>query len=106
MPIDWPTKGNIEFQNVTLRYDTDLDPVIKNVTFGIRAGEKIGICGRSGCGKSSLMSALFRIIPTDHDGRILIDGVDISTVEIEKLRVRLSMVPQDVVLFSGTIRYD
>ncbi|XP_070558765.1 ATP-binding cassette sub-family C member 9-like [Ptychodera flava] len=101
----WPDKGNIRFEDVSVRYAADQEPVLKDVNVNFRAGEKIGICGRTGSGKSSLTLALFRIIDT-FKGRIVIDGIDISRVPLLTLRERLVIIPQDPVLFAGTIRFN
>ncbi|XP_023243430.1 ATP-binding cassette sub-family C member 9-like [Centruroides sculpturatus] len=100
---DWPNKGQIIFENVTLKYDENLDPVLKNVSLNFASGEKVGICGRTGSGKSSLVMAIFRILLIT-DGNIYIDGVDIKQIPLDVLRSRLSIIPQDIVLFSGTVR--
>nr|XP_006824098.1 PREDICTED: ATP-binding cassette sub-family C member 9-like [Saccoglossus kowalevskii] len=104
-PSDWPDKGDIILENVSVRYAAGLDPVLRDVSVRFKAGEKVGICGRTGSGKSSLTLALFRIIDT-FQGRILIDGVDISHVPLLTLRSRLAIIPQDPVLFQGTIRFN
>ncbi|XP_077866270.1 ATP-binding cassette sub-family C member 9-like [Saccoglossus kowalevskii] len=102
---DWPDKGEVKLENVCVRYATTLDPVLNNITLHFRAGEKIGICGRTGSGKSSLTLALFRMIDT-FQGRIMIDGLDISHVPLLTLRNRLAIIPQDPVLFTGSIRFN
>ncbi|XP_030828521.1 ATP-binding cassette sub-family C member 8 [Strongylocentrotus purpuratus] len=102
-PGSWPDKGQIELDDISVRYANDLDPVLKGVTLTIPEKEKLGICGRTGSGKSSLTLALFRIINT-FKGRIIIDGIDIATVPLLTLRQRLSIIPQDAFLFTGTIR--
>ncbi|KAG9397719.1 hypothetical protein AC1031_019163 [Aphanomyces cochlioides] len=99
----WPSKGAVQFQNLKLRYRPDLPLVLHGITLDIQGGEKIGICGRTGAGKSSLMIALFRISEFD-SGTILIDGIDIATIGLATLRRVLSIIPQDPVLFSGTLR--
>ncbi|XP_022110730.1 ATP-binding cassette sub-family C member 9-like [Acanthaster planci] len=104
-PESWPQRGEIKMNGIYVRYARELDPVIKNVTATFKSGEKVGICGRTGSGKSSLTLALFRIIDT-YKGSIVIDGIDISTVPLTTLRQRLAIIPQDPVLFSGTIRYN
>ncbi|XP_072037224.1 ATP-binding cassette sub-family C member 9-like isoform X2 [Amphiura filiformis] len=104
-PPYWPQKGEIQAQNISVRYAQELDPVIKNVNINIPAGQKVGICGRTGSGKSSLTLALFRIIDT-YEGHILIDGENISQVPLTTLRRRLAIIPQDPVLFNGTVRYN
>ncbi|KAK3084802.1 hypothetical protein FSP39_019339 [Pinctada imbricata] len=101
----WPEKGGVEYKNVSLRYDTGLDPVVTGATFNILAGEKIGICGRTGSGKSSLILSLFRTIDIC-EGEILIDGKDTSRIPLPDLRSKLAIIPQDPVLFSGTIRHN
>ncbi|KMQ95020.1 atp-binding cassette transporter sub-family c member 9 [Lasius niger] len=100
---DWPNKGEIVFENVSLRYDVDRNPVIIDLFLKIPAGQKLGICGRTGSGKSSTVMALFQLIEISQ-GRILLDGIDIRQVPLRILRSRLSAIPQDAIMFSGTIR--
>nr|CAD7452938.1 unnamed protein product [Timema tahoe] len=102
-PCDWPTVGEVTFQDYQLRYREGLDLVLKGVSFSIRGGEKVGIVGRTGAGKSSLTLALFRIIEPA-GGSILIDDVDISQLGLHALRSRITIIPQDPVLFSGSLR--
>ncbi|CAH1801693.1 unnamed protein product [Owenia fusiformis] len=104
-PESWPEKGAIVFQDVSLRYDSSLDPVVHNVDINIKPGEKVGICGRTGSGKSSMTLGLFRIIETC-GGTILIDDIDINRIPLTTLRSKLSIIPQDPVLFAGTVRYN
>uniref|UniRef100_A0A1B6DNL6 Multidrug resistance-associated protein lethal(2)03659 n=1 Tax=Clastoptera arizonana TaxID=38151 RepID=A0A1B6DNL6_9HEMI len=102
LPSAWPTKGLIEMKHVSLRY-SDLDwPVLKDLNFVIQPKEKVGIVGRTGAGKTSLIAALFHLAKID--GSIYVDSVDTKTVPLETLRSRISIIPQDPVLFSGTIR--
>ncbi|PWN50302.1 hypothetical protein IE53DRAFT_411000 [Violaceomyces palustris] len=105
-PPDWPSKNaSIRFENVWLRYSKDLPMVLKGLSFEIRAGEKVGIIGRTGSGKSSLVSSLLRTTSEGlKKGRILIDGIDISRLDLETLRSKISIVMQDPVLFSGSLR--
>ncbi|XP_053697137.1 ATP-binding cassette subfamily C member 4 [Sabethes cyaneus] len=103
-PGDWPWKGQIEFQSMTLRYDSDSPPVLKNLDITIEPTWKVGIVGRTGAGKSSLIGALFRLAPIE--GKILVDGIDSGVVTLESLRSKISIIPQDPVLFSATIRYN
>uniref|UniRef100_A0A669BLK1 Multidrug resistance-associated protein 1 n=1 Tax=Oreochromis niloticus TaxID=8128 RepID=A0A669BLK1_ORENI len=99
----WPTNGCIEMRSFGLRYRQDLDLAIRNVTISINGGEKVGIVGRTGAGKSSLTLGLFRIIEAA-EGHIFIDGVDIAKLGLHELRSRITIIPQDPVLFSGSLR--
>ncbi|POM71270.1 ATP-binding cassette (ABC) Superfamily, partial [Phytophthora palmivora] len=101
--LSWPARGTIRFDNLCLRYRPELPLVLKGVDMEVAAGEKVGICGRTGAGKSSLMVALFRICDFD-SGRVLIDDVDITTINPRELRRSLAIIPQDPVLFSGPLR--
>nr|XP_029714518.1 ATP-binding cassette sub-family C member Sur-like [Aedes albopictus] len=103
VPISWPQKGDIVFENVSLRYESQKENVITNLNLTIPAGQRIGICGRTGSGKSSLALALFGVLDIV-GGRILIDDVDIGTIHSDELRCRLSIIPQDAMLFGGTLR--
>jgi ATP-binding cassette subfamily C (CFTR/MRP) protein 1 len=105
LTTSWPADGTITFKNVKLRYRHDLDFALKGVSFDILPREKIGICGRTGSGKSTLMLALFRIVEIE-EGSISIDGFDISTLGLGDLRERLCIIPQDPVLLSGSIRFN
>ncbi|XP_038067008.1 ATP-binding cassette sub-family C member 9-like [Patiria miniata] len=102
-PPDWPQDGRIQFDHVSVRYAIDTDTVLDDITVDFRAGEKIGVCGRTGAGKSSLTLSLLRVIDI-FKGRISIDDIDIKTVPLTTLRSKLSIIPQDPVLFTGTIR--
>lgn len=102
-PGDWPSQGTVEFSGYSTRYRKDYDMVLRNLTFKISPCEKVGIVGRTGAGKSSLALALFRALEAE-EGKILIDGIDISTIGLRDLRENIVMVPQDPTLFSGTIR--
>lgn len=99
----WPTKGKIEFRDYGTRYRPGLDLVLRDLSFTVAPKEKIGIIGRTGAGKSSLSLSLFRIIEAAK-GSIYIDGVDISSLRLFDLRSRLTIIPQDPVLFAGTVR--
>ncbi|KAA6383975.1 MAG: putative Multidrug resistance-associated protein, partial [Streblomastix strix] len=127
---DWPNAGRIEFDNVTFRYRQGLPYVLKGVSFDLKGGEKIGVYGRTGAGKSSLLFALFRLIELDpklqpkmidletgflvesdkteepNKGRVLIDGIDISKVDLSRVRQSIAIIPQDPTLFTGTLRYN
>ncbi|XP_046388377.1 multidrug resistance-associated protein 1-like isoform X2 [Ischnura elegans] len=102
-PSDWPSEGRIEFRNLGIRYREGLDLVLKGISCTIKGGEKVGIVGRTGAGKSSLTLALFRIVESA-SGTILIDGLDVAKMGLHALRGRLTIIPQDPVLFSGTLR--
>lgn len=104
-PVDesWPQNGQITFNHVEMKYRPDLPLVLKGLTMNIRGGERIGVVGRTGAGKSSIMTALFRLTETSN-GTITIDGQDIHRVGLEDLRSRLAIIPQDPNLFRGTIR--
>ncbi|KAF2894429.1 hypothetical protein ILUMI_11736 [Ignelater luminosus] len=101
-PKTWPDKGEIRFVNLFLRYFPDEPPVLKNLNFTILPLEKVGIVGRTGAGKSSLISALFQL--TDTEGSIIIDNLDINQLGLHDLRSKVSIIPQEPVLFSGTMR--
>nr|CAB3219635.1 multidrug resistance-associated protein 5-like [Phallusia mammillata] len=102
---NWPNNGNIRFENVSMRYREDLPLVLREVDIIIKAKEKIGIVGRTGSGKSSLGIALFRLMELS-EGRICIDGFDTSEIGLEDLRKKMTIIPQDPVLFVGSIRYN
>ncbi|KAL1881140.1 hypothetical protein VTK73DRAFT_4587 [Phialemonium thermophilum] len=99
----WPEKGEIIFDNVEMRYRAGLPLVLQGLSMHIRGGERIGIVGRTGAGKSSIMSTLFRLVELS-GGHIIIDGIDISTIGLHDLRSRLAIIPQDPTLFRGTVR--
>ncbi|KAJ6642101.1 ATP-binding cassette sub-family C member 4 [Pseudolycoriella hygida] len=98
----WPEKGKIELRNVVYRYFVEAEPVLKGLNFVVQPKEKIGIVGRTGAGKSSLIGALFRLAVVE--GEILIDDVDTANVKLSTLRSKIAIIPQDPVLFSGTLR--
>ncbi|KAI9308590.1 P-loop containing nucleoside triphosphate hydrolase protein [Cunninghamella echinulata] len=102
-PLDWPNKGGIEFQDLQIKYAPDLELVLKDINFKINPGEKIGIVGPTGCGKSTLTLSVFRFLEA-YSGKIIIDNLDISTLALDELRSSLTIIPQDPVLFSGTVR--
>ncbi|XP_059683666.1 ATP-binding cassette sub-family C member 10 [Gavia stellata] len=100
---DWPSQGLVEFQQVVLAYRAGLPNALDGVNFTVYPGEKVGIVGRTGSGKSTLFLALFRMLELK-SGRILVDGVDSQMVGLEELRSRLAIIPQDPFLFSGSVR--
>ncbi|XP_064615663.1 ATP-binding cassette sub-family C member 5-like [Liolophura sinensis] len=99
----WPLFGEITFRNVVLRYKPTMTPTLKHATFHVKAREKIGVVGRSGAGKSSIISALLRLVELD-EGSIVIDNVDISRIGLSELRSKIFLLPQDPAIFKGTIR--
>ncbi|XP_074031100.1 LOW QUALITY PROTEIN: probable multidrug resistance-associated protein lethal(2)03659 [Leptinotarsa decemlineata] len=103
-PKNWPEAGDIEFRNLNLRYSPTDPYVLKNLSFSIKAKEKVGIVGRTGAGKSSLIQALFRLADIDGEGGIFIDNIDTKSISLHKLRSSISIIPQEPVLFSGTLR--
>ncbi|KAJ8418122.1 hypothetical protein AAFF_G00138310 [Aldrovandia affinis] len=102
-PEGWPDAGRLRLQNYKVRYRPELDLVLHGITCDIESTEKIGIVGRTGAGKSSLTNCLFRIMEAA-EGHIFIDGVDIAVLGLHDLRSKLTIIPQDPVLFSGTLR--
>ena len=101
-PADWPRDGVVEFREVYLQYDKTQPPVLKGLNFKTGRHEKVGIVGRTGAGKSSLVAALFRL--AEPTGSILIDGVEALQLGLRDLRSKLSIIPQDPLLFTGTLR--
>ncbi|OAD09018.1 hypothetical protein MUCCIDRAFT_32834, partial [Mucor lusitanicus CBS 277.49] len=102
-PAAWPTTAAIDVKDLVIRYAPELDPVLHGISFSTRAHEKIGIVGRTGSGKSTMALSFFRFLEAS-SGSISIDGIDISTIGIQDLRSQITIIPQDAVLFSGTIR--
>jgi ABC-type multidrug transport system fused ATPase/permease subunit len=100
---DWPSAGAIQFRNVQMRYRPGLPLVLRGVSFDVRAGEKVGICGRTGSGKSTLIVALWRLVEPC-GGSITLDGVDVQNITLKDLRSRVTCIPQDPILFSGNVR--
>ncbi|XP_067134883.1 ATP-binding cassette sub-family C member 4-like isoform X2 [Centruroides vittatus] len=101
-PSNWPQRGEIHFDNVSLQYSQDKNIVLKNLTFRIHSEEKIGIVGRTGAGKSSIIASLFRM--TEPTGTITIDGIDTKDIGLRDLRSKISTIPQDPMLFTGPLR--
>ena len=100
---NWPSKGSVEFIGYSTRYRSDFDLVLRHITFKVLPGEKVGVVGRTGAGKSSLALSLFRALESE-DGKILVDDIDIGLIGLQDLRENIVMVPQDPTLFTGTIR--
>ncbi|KAK4690898.1 hypothetical protein P7C71_g5992, partial [Lecanoromycetidae sp. Uapishka_2] len=103
VPAAWPAEGRLQVDNLVAGYAPDLDPVLKGLTFTVEKNQRIGVVGRTGAGKSSLTLALFRFLEA-REGTIHIDGIDVSKINLHDLRSRLAIIPQDPVLFSGTVR--
>ncbi|XP_031621602.1 probable multidrug resistance-associated protein lethal(2)03659, partial [Contarinia nasturtii] len=99
---DWPSNGKIEFKQVFYRYSADDEPVLRGLSFSVKPKEKISVVGRTGAGKSSLISSIFRLAIVDGD--ILLDDVNTSSVDLKVLRSRISIILQEPILFSGTLR--
>lgn len=104
-PPGWPSSGVVKFEDVVLRYRPELPPVLHGISFIINGSEKVGIVGRTGAGKSSMLNALFRIVELER-GRILVDDCDTSKFGIWDLRKVLGIIPQAPVLFSGSVRFN
>ena len=103
----WSHRGIIEFNNYSLSYRSGLESVLQNLSFTIQSGEKIGIIGRTGAGKCTLFKAIFRLIHRSNiKGSILIDKIDISRIRLNHLRSHLTIIPQQSILFSKTLRYN
>jgi ABC-type multidrug transport system fused ATPase/permease subunit len=101
----WPWHGKVEFRNISMRYTPETPLVLKDVTLIVPAGTTLGIVGRSGSGKSSLLLTLFRLAEIEN-GSIQIDGVDVRSVGLATLRQSLAIIPQDPFLFTGTLAYN
>ena len=103
-PSNWPSQGAISFDNVSFSYDPQnkLPNVLSELTFSIKAGEKVGIIGRTGAGKSSIIQTLFRM--SEPEGKILIDNVDTKELSLHDLRSKIAIIPQEPIIFTGTIR--
>lgn len=99
----WPSRGEVDFHGVVMSYLPALPAILKGVTFNIRAGEKVGVAGRTGAGKSSLIMTLFRLVGLSQ-GAVRIDGIDVGTLHLGELRRRIAIIPQEPVMFKGTIR--
>lgn len=102
-PAAWPTEGRLEVRDLVVGYAPDLPPVLKGLSFTVEKNQRVGVVGRTGAGKSSLTLTLFRFLEA-RQGQILVDGLDVSTIKLHDLRSRLAIIPQDPVLFSGTVR--
>lgn len=102
---EWPSQGTVDFSNVSVRYRPGLPFALKNVSFKVRKGEKVGVVGRTGAGKSSLFSALLSLAPLD-SGNISIDGVDIDVIGVGDLRSKIAIISQEPVVFAASVRFN
>lgn len=101
----WPAQGRVTFKHIVIKYSPHSHPAVDDLSLEIRPASRIGVVGRTGAGKSSLVSALFRlVVPTS--GAVLIDGIDISMLSLASLRRGISIIPQEPVLFSNTVRFN
>ncbi|KAL7239608.1 hypothetical protein ACSBR2_005500 [Camellia fascicularis] len=100
---NWPTHGNVDLKDLQVRYRPNTPLVLKGITLNIQGGEKIGVVGRTGSGKLTLIQVFFRLVEPS-GGRIIIDGIDISMLGLHDLRSRFGIIPQELVLFEGTVR--
>ena len=100
LPVNWPSAGAVSFKKVNLRYRPECDKVLNDLEFEVKAGHKIRVVGRTGAGKSTMCLVLSRIIELE-SGTISIDGVEASKVSLEKLREKITVIPQDPVIFDG-----
>ncbi|TFJ94982.1 Delta-aminolevulinic acid dehydratase [Platysternon megacephalum] len=104
-PVNWPTRGKVEIEDLQIRYREDTPLVLRGISCTFEGGHKIGIVGRTGSGKTTLIGALFRLVEPA-GGRIVVDGIDISKIGLHDLRSRFGVIPQDPTLFNGTVRYN
>ncbi|XP_042032115.1 ABC transporter C family member 10-like [Salvia splendens] len=104
-PTNWPSEGRVEIHDLKIRYREDAPLVLRGISCTFEGGHKIGIVGRTGSGKTTLISALFRLVEPA-GGRIVVDGIDISTIGLHDLRSHFGIIPQDPTLFTGTVRYN
>eukprot|EP00397_Hematodinium_sp_SG-2012_P003278 GEMP01003286.1.p1 GENE.GEMP01003286.1~~GEMP01003286.1.p1 ORF type:complete len:1499 (+),score=319.19 GEMP01003286.1:58-4497(+) len=101
---DWP-QGDLEWKNVHVKYRADLPLVLRDVSFCVKRGTSLGVCGRTGAGKSSVLNALMRMVEV-HEGQQILDGIDLKTLGLHDLRSRMLVIPQDPVVFSGDVRFN
>ncbi|KAJ2506488.1 hypothetical protein IWW47_001558, partial [Coemansia sp. RSA 2052] len=104
VPSEWPHSGNVEFKNLSVKYGSSKDYALKNLNVTIRPGEKIGIVGRTGAGKSTLAKAIFRLLNKNVEGSIEIDGHDTAHFGVGDFRPRLGIIPQESAMFDGTVK--
>ncbi|ORZ41360.1 P-loop containing nucleoside triphosphate hydrolase protein [Catenaria anguillulae PL171] len=105
-PTDWPSQGVIEFRNMSLTYEGSDRPALESISFKTLPGESIGLCGRTGSGKSSTINALFRMAEPTPRGSIIVDGIDICDIGLHDLRKSFAIIPQSVFIYAGSVRYN
>eukprot|EP00486_Rosalina_sp_Unknown_P006558 CAMPEP_0201569972 /NCGR_PEP_ID=MMETSP0190_2-20130828/11975_1 /ASSEMBLY_ACC=CAM_ASM_000263 /TAXON_ID=37353 /ORGANISM="Rosalina sp." /LENGTH=1205 /DNA_ID=CAMNT_0047992963 /DNA_START=715 /DNA_END=4335 /DNA_ORIENTATION=- len=110
-PKQWPSKGEITFNNVWMRYREGLEYVLKGLSFDVAPGEKVGVIGRTGAGKSSLFVTLLRLVEIEKEVnnqqcQVIVDGIDVANIGLKDLRSKMSVIPQDPILFTGTVRFN
>ncbi|OUM63265.1 hypothetical protein PIROE2DRAFT_43511 [Piromyces sp. E2] len=105
-PKDWPQHGKIEIRDLTMRYAPHLPPILHHISLDIESNQKIGVVGRTGAGKSSITMALFRMVEHEECSSVKIDGIPIKYLKLRDLRQKISIIPQEPILFSGTIRFN
>jgi len=102
---DWPSQGKLEFRDVELRYRPTTELVLKGLSFTVEPGEKVGIVGRTGAGKSTICLSISRIVEL-FGGQILLDGQDIAKLDLAYVRSKITVIPQDAAMFQGTLRFN
>jgi len=105
-PNDWPQYGKIQIRDLTMRYAPHLPPILHHITLDIESNQKIGVVGRTGAGKSSITMALLRMVEYDEGSSVSVDGIPLEYLKLSELRQRISIIPQEPILFSGTIRFN
>ena len=103
-PSNFPENHDIQFNNMTMKYREGLEPVLKNITYHVQAGQKVGIIGRTGAGKSSILQAIFRLVEVEKDGQVVIGGVDTKDLGMHSLRKHISYIPQSPFLMGSSIK--
>lgn len=106
VPENWPASGAVSLRNVSAAYNNDSEPIIRGINMSIKPGEKIGVCGRSGSGKSSLIMTLFRLLEVTPESSLLVDGINITRIPREIVRSRFNAIPQDPFFMKGSIRFN
>lgn len=105
LPPFWPSRGEVKVENITMRYREGLPTVLNGISLSIRPGERVGIVGRTGCGKSSFLAVLLRLVEVEA-GRMMIDDVDTKGIGLHSLREKAAIIPQDPAILTGTVRFN